>query len=219
MGNETSSDKPIPSLFPEHGKERALLLIVSGPAGSGKTTLCERMLAEIPQVERVITSTTRSPRSGEEHGRDYYFFPMEEFIRRRDAGEFYEHALVHGRYYGTLKSEIDDKLKARRDLLLNIDVQGAASFRQAAKGNAALAASLVTVFIQPESLDQLHGRLGGRGSDDEKEIARRLKTAEQELLQAPVYDHIIVSGTRDEDYRALLEIYRREKGKTEGVGF
>lgn len=212
MGKGASSASRTQSSSHGEGGRTGLLLIVSGPAGSGKTTLCDRMLTEVPGVERVITSTTRSPRAGEEHGRDYYFFPMEEFIRRRDAGEFYEYALVHGRYYGTLKSEIDGKLKARRDLLLNIDVQGAASFREAAKENAVLAESLVTVFIQPESLDQLRERLGGRGSDDAEEIARRLRTAEQELLQASTYDHVIVSGTRDEDYAALLEIYRREKG-------
>lgn len=192
--------------------DRGLLLIVSGPAGSGKTTLCERMLAEVPGMKRVITSTTRAPRPGEEHGRDYYFFSVEEFLRRLNAGEFYEHALVHGRYYGTLKAEIDEKLKAGQDLLLNIDVQGAASFREAAKTNEALAGSLVTVFIQPKSLDQLRERLGGRGSDDEEEIARRLRTAEQEILQASAYDHVIVSGTRDEDFASLLAIYRQEKG-------
>ena len=186
---------------------QAKLIVIAGPAGSGKTTLCERMLAEQPNIRRVITCTTRQPREGEEHGRDYYFFSPEEFEQKIAADEFYEYAKVHGRYYGTLKSEIDRHLTAGHNLLLNIDVQGAASFRQAEKENPALAGRLVTVFITITP-GQMRERMLGRGDNDEAEIARRLKSAEEELARAGEFDHVISSADKESDYQALLMLYR-----------
>ncbi|MBC2595523.1 guanylate kinase [Ruficoccus amylovorans] len=183
------------------------LIVIAGPAGSGKTTLCERMLAEQPDVRRVITCTTRAPREGEVDGRDYYFLSPEEFERRIEAGDFYEYARVHGRYYGTLKSEIDRHLSAGRNVLLNIDVQGAASFRQAERENPSLAGRLVTVFITITP-GQMRERMLGRGDNDEAEIARRLKSAEDELARAGEFDHVIASTDRESDYQRLLMLYR-----------
>ncbi len=187
---------------------QAKLIVLSGPAGSGKTTLCERLLAEQSGVRRVITCTTRQPREGEVHGRDYYFLSPEEFERGIATGDFYEHARVHGRYYGTLKSEIDRQLKAGNNLLLNIDVQGAASFRQAERENPALSGRLVTVFITVTP-EQMRERMRGRGDSDEADIARRLKSAEDELARAGEFDHVIASADRESDYERLLMLYQR----------
>jgi len=190
-----------------------LLLIVSGPAGSGKTTVCDRMLAEEPRLQRVVTSTTRAPREGERHGVDYYFFDHAAFEAKVAAGEFYEHAHVHTNRYGTLKSEILGKLAAGKDLLLNIDVQGAATFREAEREDPLLRGKVATVFIMPPSMDELESRLRHRSTDDEDEIHRRLCVARDEIRQRELYDHCILSGTRFEDFEALRSIYLREKAK------
>lgn len=189
----------------------SLLLIVSGPTGSGKTTLCDRMLADYEGVERVVTSTTRDKRAGEVDEVDYYFFTPDVFSQKIEKGDFYEYAQVHKRYYGTLKEEIDGKLARNLDLLLNIDVQGAAAFRKAALENEYLAKKMVTVFIRPKNLDELKTRLIKRGDDDEEEIARRLQSAQFELEQAEHYDHVIESKTKEEDYSALVALFEQEK--------
>lgn len=188
-----------------------LLIIVSGPAGSGKTTICDRMLAEVPQIERVVTSTTRQPRGGEVDTVDYYFFDHQTFQNKIDAGEFYEYAHVHSNLYGTLKSEVQDKLAAGTDLLLNIDVQGAAQMRETAQNDPLLKGKVITVFIMPPSTEELEARLRGRGTDAEDEVQRRMKVAVEEMKQSPHYDHTILSGTRDEDFAALHAIYQSAK--------
>jgi len=193
-----------------------LLLIVSGPAGSGKTTVCERMLAEEPGLQRVVTSTTRPPRKGERHRIDYYFFNPETFDAKVQAGDFYEWAHVHSNRYGTLKSEIHDKLAAGNNLLLNIDVQGAATFREAERDDPLLQGKVVTVFIMPPNLNELESRLRHRSTDDEDEIQRRLRVAHVEMEQRELYDHCILSGNRFEDFEALRKIYRAEKKSRTG---
>ncbi|MGE9297304.1 MAG: guanylate kinase [Puniceicoccales bacterium] len=197
--------------MPATSSSPGLLLVVSGPAGSGKTTVCDRMLKTYDTLSRVVTSTSRDPRSGEVDGEDYYFFPPETFAQMIEDGEFYEHAKVHGRYYGSLKREIDAKLARGCDLLLNVDVQGAAAYREAAEKSPELSGRVVTVFIQitPE---QIRERLEHRGSDDEAEIERRIQTAQNELREAPLYDHVILSGSKEEDFQRLAELYEAERG-------
>jgi guanylate kinase len=190
-----------------------LLIIVSGPAGSGKTTLCDRMLAEIPELWRVVTSTTRKPRTGEKDHVDYYFFDHATFEQKIEDEHFYEYAHVHGNIYGTLKSEVQDKLAAGTDLLLNIDVQGAALMRATAQTDALLKGHVVTVFIMPRSLEELEQRLRGRASDSEEQIQRRMQVASDEMKQHELYDHTILSGSRFEDFEALQKIYLDEKAK------
>lgn len=190
----------------------SLLLLISGPAGSGKTTLCDRLLKEFnPGLQRVITSTTRGPREGEIDGVDYHFFTEAEFLRKVQAGEFYEYARVHSGYYGTLKSAIQDKLSQNIDLVLNVDVQGAASFRDIAQADFEFGEQLVSVFIQPASLQQIRERLEHRGKDSIEEIERRLVTAEQEMVLKDQFDHVIISGTKEEDYQAFRAIYEAER--------
>ena len=191
--------------------QSGLLFIVSGPAGSGKTTLCERMLAELSEVQRIVTSTTRAPRPGEVDTVDYYFFDHETFEAKVQAGEFYEHAHVHSNRYGTLKSEVQDKLAQGIDLLLNIDVQGAATFRSVAQEDPLLKGKDVSIFIMPPDVAELERRLRGRGTDAEDEVKRRMRVALEEMKQAELYDHIILSGSRDEDFAALKAIYENAK--------
>ena len=191
----------------------SLLLLVSGPAGTGKTTLCDRLLNDFgPRLQRVITSTTRAPREGESDGVDYHFLSEPEFQEKLADGEFYEYAQVHSGCYGTLKSSIQGQLTEDIDLVLNIDVQGAASFREIAMVDPVLGGQLVTVFIQPISTQQIQDRLEGRGKDSPEEIGRRLITAQREMSHRDHFDHVIKSGTKEEDYQAFRAIYETERG-------
>lgn len=189
-----------------------LVFIVSGPAGSGKTTLCNRMLSELhPRVQRVITATTRPPREGENDGVDYYFLSQEEFDKRVNAGEFYEHAKVHTYNYGILKKEITKKLEQNIDLLINIDVQGARTLRKAAEEDPQLKGRVISIFVMPQSVEELRTRLTGRGLDENEEIERRLKVAENEVKDWNRYDYSIPSGTKEEDFACLMSLYAAEK--------
>lgn len=190
---------------------KGVLLVISGPAGSGKTTLCDRLLEEFPSVRRVVTSTTRAPRRGEQAGVDYHFRTITQFEDMIAAGAFYEWAKVHDRYYGSEREAVLQPLRKGEDLLLNIDVQGAASYREAAREDPFLAERLLTVFVRPQSIEQIRQRLIGRGTDDEAEIERRLRTAEEELPQAERFDAVIMSASKDEDYAAFREIYQRRR--------
>jgi len=196
----------VPSYHP------ALLIVVSGPTGSGKTTLCDRMLkAFSPRVQRVITATTRAPRDGEREGLDYFFLNDEEFEQKKMAGEFYESAVVHGYHYGTLKSEITDKLGRSIDILLNIDVQGAETIRNISETDALLQDRVISVFISPQSIEDLRKRIDRRALDKEEEIEMRLNNAREEMKRVVDYDYCIASGTRENDFIRMRSIYHAEK--------
>jgi guanylate kinase len=188
---------------------RPLLLVIAGPAGSGKSTLCDRLVHERPEFSRVVTTTTRAPRAGEINGVHYHFFPAAEFRRKIERGEFLEWAQVHGehedRLYGTLKSSVVEPLAQGKHLVMSIDVQGVESLRKVAKTEPLLARAMTTIFIRVDR-DRLIGRMRERAKDHEDEIARRMATAEAELREAQKFDVIIESRTRDEDFEALLAI-------------
>ncbi len=184
-----------------------VLLVLAGPAGSGKTTLCERLIASEPDFARVITATTRPPRPGETNGQDYHFLTPGQFDAKLAAGEFLEWAWVHQKHrYGTLASAVLGPLAAGRSLVINVDVQGVAHFRHAAAGNPLLAHALVTVFITVPPAE-LRRRLTARG-ENPAEIERRMTTAERELPEAGKFDHCVESRTREDDFAALLRIVR-----------
>jgi guanylate kinase len=184
-----------------------VLLVLAGPAGSGKTTLCERMVAEVPGFGRIVTTTTRAPRPGEVNGVHYHFFTPEQFDAKVAAGEFLEWAWVHktGNRYGTLASSVLDPLAAGRSLIINVDVQGVESFRKAALANPLLAKRMGTVFINVP-IPELRVRLTGRG-ETETEIAHRMETAERELIEIGKFDFVVHSSNRDADFQALLAIW------------
>ena len=183
-----------------------LLVVVSAPSGAGKSTLCDNVRAALPSASRAVTCTTREPRDGELDGVDYYFLGEEEFLALVEGGEFLENAVVHGNHYGVLKSELRAKLAEGSDVLLNIDVQGAATIRERAATDQVLSRSLVTVFLCPPSLGELEQRLRGRGTDSEEAIARRLAIAKDEMDQAEKFNHTLTSQTREADVDRLLGI-------------
>jgi guanylate kinase len=191
-----------------------LLLVIAGPAGSGKSTLCDRLLQERPEFSRVVTTTTRAPRPGEVNGQHYHFFTADEFRRRLAAGEFLEWAQVHGdredRLYGTLKSSVLDPLTQGRNLVLSIDVQGVEALRRLARTDERLRLALITVFILVDH-ERMVARMRQRAQDNDAEIARRLQTAEAEMREAPKFDFQIQSRTRDEDFAELLRIVDRRR--------
>jgi guanylate kinase len=183
-----------------------VLLVLAGPAGSGKSTLCDRLVAAGRGFSRVVTSTTRAPRVGEVNGVHYHFFTPAEFDAKVAAGEFLEWAWVHGdRRYGTLASSVLGPLLLGRNLVMSVDVQGVDSLRRISEKNPFLARVMATVFIVVDH-ERLEARMRERGKDDEAEIARRMATAEAELREAGKFDFVIESKTRDEDFAALLAI-------------
>jgi guanylate kinase len=183
-----------------------VLLVIAGPAGSGKSTLCDRLVSEIPEFERVVTTTTRAPRPGEINGVHYHFLTAEQFDAGLAADDFLEWAWVHGeRRYGTLKSSVLEPLARGQSLVLSVDVQGVESFRRAARENPLLGRRMTTVFIIVDH-ERLVARMIGRAQDNEAEIAGRMRTAERELQEAHKFDFIIESRTREEDFATLLGI-------------
>ena len=183
------------------------LILISGPAGSGKTTLCDKLIQSYHTIQRVVTTTTRPPRKGEQDGIDYDFLSKAAFEIKIAAGEFYEYATVHNNWYGTLKTTVRSQLKSGTHLLLNIDVQGAASFRKEAQSDPELSQCLHSIFIRPENVDVLQARLKKRGTEDAKAIAGRMAIATHEIEQAAHYDHCILSGTPEADFAAICRIY------------
>lgn len=188
-----------------------LLILLSAPSGAGKTTVCQQVLRQNPSIVRAITCTTRKPRPGESDGVDYYFHTPESFQARIAENAFLEHATVFGNSYGTLKSEVLDKLARGFDVLLNIDVQGAESVRRQAAADAVLAKALVTVFLTPTSLGELEARLRNRGSESETVLQHRLSIAREEIAHNTHFDYLILSQTREDDLRRMQSIIDAEK--------
>jgi guanylate kinase len=192
-------------------KSSPLLILISAPSGGGKTTLCEQLLKAHPDMTRAITCTTRAPRKGERDGVDYHFFSAAEFLKRLQAGNFLEHATVYGNSYGILKSELLGKLRSGRDVLLNVDVQGAATIHEQAESDPELKRALIMVFLTPTPLTVLEERLKKRAADSAAVIQKRLAVARQEIAQWKNFDYLLTSTTKPEDLRRMLAIVEAEK--------
>ena len=188
-----------------------LLIVVSAPSGAGKTTLCDRLLAERSDIVYSVSCTTRPPRGREVDGQDYFFLTEEDFARRIQRGELLEHAVVHGYAYGTPRERVVETLASGRSVLMDIDVQGARQIRECVRQAAAddpLRAAFVDIFIEPPSLEALRQRLERRGEDSPAVIARRLRNAEDELRQRNEYRYRVVNGDLATAYRDLTAIIR-----------
>lgn len=193
------------------GGQRGILFVISGPSGTGKSSLVRKVLAGLGGLSFSVSYTTRPRRPGEEDGREYHFVDDATFDRMVAAGAFLEWAHVFGRRYGTGREPTERALAAGRDLLLDIDVQGA---RQV------LAASLdaVTVFVLPPSFEVLAGRLRGRGSETDEDARNRLALARREAEEYPRYDYLIVNDDLDRacrELRAVVEAERRRVRRCE----
>ena len=189
------------------------LLILAGPAGVGKSTLCDRLVREVPGFERVVTATTRAPRPNEVNGRDYHFLSEPDFDRRLAAGDFLEWARIHQKQRsGVLKSTVLERLP-HTNLVMNIDVQGVRSVRAAAQADARLQGRLVTMFVAPDSMEVLRERMLGRGAINPEELERRMLSAEAEMAERNSYDYVIHSGSKEQDFRALLDFWAQAQRK------
>ena len=192
-----------------------LIIIVSAPSGGGKTSLCQRLLNWSPNLMYSVSCTTRVPRSGEQHGREYFFLPRPEFERRIAAQDFLEFAEYNGHYYGTPRSFVDEQLQAGKDVLLDLEVQGAGLVSRCVRGGAcAYPDALVKIFLMPPSLELLERRLRRRGTETEDMIERRLSVAEQEMGHWREYDYVIISGPLDDDFEQAKSILIAEKCRT-----
>ena len=181
----------------------ARVFVITGPSGVGKGTLIRGLMQRLGGLELSVSATTRAPRPGERDGVDYHFLTREQFDRLVADGEFIEHADYAGRSYGTLRSELDGRLRAGVPVVLEIEVQGARQVRAAMP-------EAVQVFIAPPSLDALRTRLVGRGTDDEAEVERRLRVAERELADQPEFRHVVVNDRLDDALERLLAIATAE---------
>jgi guanylate kinase len=179
----------------------ARVFVITGPSGVGKGTLIRGLMERHPQLELSVSATTRAPRPGEADGVDYHFLSREEFDKRVAEEAFVEHADYAGRSYGTLRSELEARVRAGTPVVLEIEVQGARQVRAAMP-------EAVQVFIAPPSLDALRTRLIGRGTDDAEEVERRLRVAEQELAAQPEFGHVVVNDRLDEALEQLVGIVR-----------
>jgi guanylate kinase len=182
-----------------------ILLVISAPSGCGKTTILKQLMENISGLEFSVSHTTRQPRVGEVNGVDYHFVSQQEFLALRDQqpSGFLEWAEVHGNFYGTARQEVDALLKAGKDVILDIDIQGAEQVRNNAEP--------VTVFINPPTLAELERRLRGRGTESEESLSIRLANAEKEMAAAKDYRYLIVNDELEQAVRDLQAIIAAER--------
>ena len=189
-------------------QRQGILLLVSGPSGSGKTTLCERLQAN-GEAYYATSCTTRPPRPGEIHGKDYFFLSKDQFQQKIANDEFIEHAEVHGNFYGTPKSEIVEKLLSGQDVVIDIDVQGAALVRQC--NDTTIQQSLVDLFVTPPNEEELRKRLVGRQTDSEEIIATRMQNSLKEMKECDTYTYLLVSSDKETDYHKFSALLFTER--------
>lgn len=185
---------------------RGLLIILSSPSGAGKSTLAKRLLAWDTGMCFSISATTRAPRPGEEHGREYYFHTREEFIQMVDRGEMLEHAEVFGNFYGSPKGPVESAINGGQDVLFDVDWQGGQQVR-----NSALGKHVLSIFILPPSIPELERRLISRGQDSKEVIDNRMAKSRDEISHWPEYDYVLVNDDLEATEDRLKTIISAER--------
>ena len=188
-------------------QRRGMMIVLSSPSGAGKTTLTRRLLTENPRMSMSVSATTRQPRSGEVDGVDYYFVDKADFEAMRERGEFLEHARVFDNYYGTPRGPVETALGQGRDIIFDIDWQGAQQLTQAA------ADDLVKIFILPPDMVTLEERLRARAQDSDEVIAKRMSKSENEISHWAEYDYVVVNDELDDALARLRTILEAERLK------
>lgn len=178
------------------------LFVVSGPSGAGKGTLVKALLRRRTDIMLSVSATTRPARPGERNGVDYHFIPEADFLGMRDRGAFLESAEVYGNYYGTPRAPVEAALASGRDVLCELDIQGAQAIKRAAP-------RAELIFIEPPSVDDLWLRLRGRGTEDQETLSTRLRAAYEEVKKKGLFDHIVVNDQVDRAVDELLRIMSR----------
>ncbi|ACD24674.1 guanylate kinase [Clostridium botulinum] len=185
-------------------KKRGLLIVISGPSGAGKGTICKELLEKNDNLLLSVSATTRSPRNGEIDGVNYHFLCKEDFITRIEKNDFLEHAEVYGNYYGTPKSNVDKMLDSGRDVILEIDIQGALKVKENTEEG-------VFIFILPPSMEELKQRIINRGSETPESLMKRFKSAYKEINFVSKYNYAVVNDEVDIAVEKLEAIILAEK--------
>jgi guanylate kinase len=193
---------------PSFQKEEGVVLVLSAPSGTGKTTLCHRLMEKLPDIKFTVSHTTRSPRAGEINGEDYFFVSEAEFNAMRERGGFLEWAQINRNFYGTAFDSVKASHQKGQDFILELDVQGAESLRE-------LKYPAIYVFILPPSLEVLKSRLKNRGTESEEKINLRLETGLQEIKKCLTYDYILTNREVEETVDNLISIINAEKCRTD----
>jgi guanylate kinase len=193
-------------LATETNAGRGILFVVSSPSGGGKGTLIQRVLEQVPNLSYSVSFTTRAPRNGEVNGREYFFVTPEQFTGMVAANEFLEWAHVHSKLYGTARRQVVSEISAGRDIILEVDVQGAASVRS-------LMADSVSIFILPPSFEVLKQRLQARGTDSPEELDLRLRNAPLELKDYSAFQYVILNDDLDRAANQMTAIVQAERAR------
>ena len=175
---------------PYNFEPQPLLIVISGPAGVGKDSLIQRLKERGCKLHFVVTATDRAPRPGEVHGVDYFFLPTEEFLRMKQEGELLEHAVVYGQHKGIPKQQVREALASGKDVIMRVDVQGAATVRR-------LVPEALLIFLTASSEEELEQRLRDRGGDSPEQLEKRIATACEEMKRLPEFDYVVIN--RDDE--------------------